>query len=512
MNFIELCELVRVASPSKVKHLDVIGKNRSPRGQLGVLYSGLLEGKWRTEEEMVAWFEQELGVSRDNLRRLQRKLYRRLANTALFLDANEAAFSDFQRAYYNCYRELAIFKVLLGRGTRQAAIRLGNRLIRRAVRFEFVDIIIIVARELQLYSGTVQNDPKKAHHYGQLVSEYMDVFVSEIKAENYYQEVVNMVRSRAPRSEVVRLAVVYSEALAPLVKRYDSYKLYLYAFNLFLLRHELESNYEQMLEQANQAVAHFQQKKHLVSNTAIFSFLFRMLVAQIQLGKYDEGQRTAERCLELVPEGTPNWFYSLINYIILNLHRGTYAQAKSLLEMALSSPAFRHQDARITEQLKLLEAVLHYLVKIGKLQDAPAPAGHRRKFRLSRFLNDVPVFSKDKRGTNVTILILQILFLLLNRDYEQVVDRLGALRVYAHRYLRKDETYRSNVFIKMLNVLPAARFHKDQAARKAKPLFRRLEEVPLSQSMLGADIEVLPYERLWEFVIDSLSTRRSYVV
>lgn len=507
-----MLEIVQLVSPNRLKHLDVWGKGGRPGGQMGLLYDGLVEGRWETEEEMIAWFREELGMSLDNVRKLQRRLYRRLANTALFLDANEPRFTDFQRAYYNCYRELAIFKVLRGRGARDAAIRLGQRLLRRAIKFELVEIVVMVARELQLYAGTVRNDPREAARYARLVTDYLEVLSAEIRAEHAYQDLVHRLRSRAARAETIALARQYSAELEELVQRFDSYKLYLYAYNLFLLRYELESDYEQMMQQASRVVQHFQEKKHLTSNTAIFSFLFRMLVAQIQLGRYEEAQQTAVQCLELVAEGTPNWFYSMINYIILSLHKGDYSQARAVFEEAVSSKQLRYQDARIIEQFKVLEAMLHYLHKIGKLGQAPMSSGGTRKFRLSRFLNDVPVFSKDKRGTNVTVLIIQILFLLERREYEQVVDRLEALRVYAHRYLRKDETFRSNVFIKMLSVLPAARFHRIQAARKAKPLLKRLEEVPLSRSMLGADIEVLPYEKLWEFVLDSLGTRSVYVV
>ncbi len=511
MNFNELVQIVGLVRPVKVKQLDVLSKGHRLEGHMGVLYEGLLAERWRSEEEMVAWFQEHRAVSKDNLRQIMRKLFKKLSNTALFLDSNEPSFTDFQRAYYNCYRELAIFKVLLGRNVTHVAERMGVRLLRRAIRFEFVDIVIMVARELSLYYGTLKNNPREALKYSDLVSKYLDVFHAEIKAEHCYQEVVHLARSKASHQAIAELAARYAAELEPLVEQYDSYKLYLYAFNLFLLRHELQSDYEQMLHQATRAVELFLQKRHLATNTAIFSLRFRMLVAQIQLGRYDDGKQTAAHCMELVPEGISNWFLSLINYIILCLHSGDYGRAKDLFERAVSHSMFNRQDERIVEQFKVLEATLHYLHAIGQLSEPPAPGGRKRNFRLSRFLNDVPIFSKDKRGTNVLILILQILFLLQKRDYELVVNRLEALRVYSHRYLRKNETFRSNCFIRMLNTLPSARFHRSQAERKARPLLKKLQEIPLSKSPLGADIEVVPYERLWQFVLQSLSERRTYV-
>lgn len=64
-----------------------------------------------------------------------------------------------------------------------------------------------------------------------------------------------------------------------------------------------------------------------------------------------------------------------------------------------------------------------------------------------RFLNDVPIFSKDKRGMNIPILIFHILYLILTKRYNDVIDRIVRIEKYTTRYLKKDDNYRSNCFI-----------------------------------------------------------------
>ena len=131
----------------------------------------------------------------------------------------------------------------------------------------------------------------------------------------------------------------------------------------------------------------------------------------------------------------------------------------------------------------------------------------RKKIRVNKFLNEVPIYSKDKRGTNITILILHILFLLQQGKYGVIIDRMESLKTYAHRYLRKDDTYRSNCFIKMLMQLPAADFHKQGVIRKAQKYWEKLQAVPLEVANQSAEIEIVPYEMLWEFVLESLDNR-----
>ncbi len=129
------------------------------------------------------------------------------------------------------------------------------------------------------------------------------------------------------------------------------------------------------------------------------------------------------------------------------------------------------------------------------------------KFRIKKFLNEVPTYSKDKRGNNITILILHILLLLQQRKYGEIIDRVESLKTYSHRYLRQDDTFRSNCFIKMLLQLPAASFHKKGVIRKAKKYWEKLQSVPLKKANQSVELEIIPYETLWEFVLNSLDNK-----
>jgi hypothetical protein len=39
-----------------------------------------------------------------------------------------------------------------------------------------------------------------------------------------------------------------------------------------------------------------------------------------------------------------------------------------------------------------------------------------RPFKIGKFLNEVPIFSKEKRGMNISILVVQILFMLVRKN------------------------------------------------------------------------------------------------
>nr|MBX2875750.1 hypothetical protein [Saprospiraceae bacterium] len=86
-------------------------------------------------------------------------------------------------------------------------------------------------------------------------------------------------------------------------------------------------------------------------------------------------------------------------------------------------------------------------------------------------------------------------------------DKMESLQAYTHRYLREDDTYRSNCFIKMLLCLPAASFHKKAVLRKADKYWKKLQSKPIEQANQSAELEIVPYEMLWEFVLEGLDEK-----
>ena len=119
----------------------------------------------------------------------------------------------------------------------------------------------------------------------------------------------------------------------------------------------------------------------------------------------------------------------------------------------------------------------------------------------------MPTYSKDKRGLNIPILVVQLLFMIAKKDYDQTIDRFEAIKKYCSRYLKKDDNLRSNCFINMLLQIPSASFHKAGVERKAKKYWDRLQSTPLEFAKQSQEIEIMPYEDLWELILESLEPK-----
>jgi hypothetical protein len=178
---------------------------------------------------------------------------------------------------------------------------------------------------------------------------------------------------------------------------------------------------------------------------------------------------------------------------ILSFHSEEYTIAQKTIEKAKSVTQIKH----LKEQWLIFEAYIFFFGAIGKIKN-----WENEKFKLGKFLNQVPVFSKDKQGYNVSILTLQLLFFLQRKNFGLMIDRMEALKKYKSRHLESPETMRSYYFIEMLLVLVKHGFKKEKVITEVEGL--RNELLALSVSVQGNRVEIVPYETLWDCVLDLL--------
>lgn len=502
----DLQALINLISKNKVKNIELIGNGSPSNSKYQILYDEIAKGNLSTDEEA----EDLLFPGNKNkvyyLKRLKKQLSDRLINTLFFIDTNQPKFTEYQRAYYSCYKAATATKILLGKHARSPAIKLAEKTLKYAMKFELTDIILLLAKDLRFHYGGIVGNNKKYKYYNDIVLQYTTIFSAELLAEEYYtQVVINFVSSTATKPEIRNLSEKYSADLRNLTPRVNSYWFNLIYFNINAIRFELASDYKSTIEVCQEALDFFEKKPHIATNNAKFQFLFKILGAQIYLKHFEEIESSINQCLSLVPSGSVNWYLVYDWYMIYLFHSRQFDRAADVYKEVEADSKFKSQYRRISEHWIIHEAFLQYFRLINKItindQDA------KQKFRLSKFLNEVPTFSKDKRGSNITIIILQILFLLQQKKYGVIIDHMESLRTYSHRYLRKDDTFRSNCFIKMLLCLPAASFHKKGVLRKADKYWKKLQSVPIEQANQSAEMEIVPYEMLWEFVLEGLDEK-----
>ncbi len=473
-----------------------------PDSKLVGLYEGIVNDQFYTDEEAAAELYNDDKENR-SYQKLRNDLKKRLVNALFLMDFKQLSSTQRQVAYYECHKDWAAAMLLMGKKAKVAGIALCRKIIRQAKKYEFTELVLHVAGTLRLHYGTLEGDYAKFELYNKMFKEYTDIWQEENQAEELYTElIIKYINNKATKTEIHAIASDYYARLQDSMQRYDSYRLHLCGNLIRLMIYSSVNDYKNTVQVCDEAIAFFEAKEYL-ANVPLQVFFYQKIVCYTQLRQYRQGKSAAEKCLAFIESGAFNWFKLQELYLLLAFHTGQYQQAYNTLRKVVLQKQFATLPPNILEMWKIYEAYVYYLCRIEKISPARNDKRYAR-FRPGKFGNETPIFSKDKRGMNIPILIIQILFMIEEQKFNKVIDKIEAIEKYCSRYLRQDDTFRSNCFIKMLLQIPAANFHRAAVLRKSEDLLKKLKSVPIEMANQTHEIEIIPYEDLWNFAINTL--------
>ena len=134
----------------------------------------------------------------------------------------------------------------------------------------------------------------------------------------------------------------------------------------------------------------------------------------------------------------------------------------------------------------------------------PAIERVRPERRLEVLLNLTPTLSADKQGHRASLLILHILYLLEIGDFNGIIDRMEALRLYRARYLKATQFPKTASFFKLLQIMENNSFSYKLVKEKGEKEYQKLISATENQEEINEGLQILPYDWLWLKILDRL--------
>lgn len=490
-------ELTAIVSRSKIRKVELLHDEESD-SMLLRLYNGLVEDAFGSDEEAKVFL---YGDSKaPAYRKLKSSLKERLYNHLFFLDTKQPSYNDRQRAYYEGFRYWAAAKILLGKNARKAGIELAEKLFKEARAYEFTELALDISHTLRLHYGSRMGDAKRFAEYNALYHHYEQLYRLENAAEEYHTRIMlDFVQSKSAKEEKSAQALEFFTLLHPHLAEHDSYLLHFYAYLIEMAIYTAINDYRGALAVSHRMVTFFEAKPYTASTPLQVGY-YQQFVCYLQLQDFAGGGLAAKRCKELVVEGSFNWFKYQELYVLLCFRNGAYQVGLDTLFSVKAHPRFSFLDSHSQEYWRLIEAYFYHLYLNQEVDWPEAEA-----FRIGKFLNETPIYLKDKAGIHIPILIVQIAILLGQGQFAKVTERIGAIEKYCTRHLKKQEaTLRSYYFIRILLLIPDAGFHREAVVRKAESLWQKLQALPLADAGQSFQVELIPYETLWGMMRDVL--------
>lgn len=461
------------------------------------LFKGIAEGSFNTDEDAAMALYQTTASDKKYLM-LKSRLKERLVNTLFFLNHKRIQDSPYQKAVYQCNKNYFCAKILVTHGARTSAISLAKSTLTLALHFDLNEIVLLCARMLR-HHYAMMGLIREFNHFDKLADTSLRLVKSESKAEFMYESLLSQVaRSKAYKSELADLAKDYFYQSKELSKYQQSFHVQLLHYRIGLLYYQVIRNYRFTLNLCNHLQA-FLQKNHrykLASREGEIALL--KMVCCLYLKDYKHGKLNAEEALNFYSKGSNNWFVVLENYFLLAMHAAKYKQAAEIYEWATSHQRFQYLSEEKSEEWKIFEAYLHYVMP-GKMKG--------KEFKILKFINEVPIYSKDKAGLYPSILIAQLLYMIDRGDEDNIEKKIESLRVFGSRYLSGRKSVRTSIFIKMLRQIVNCHYKPERIKVKAAALYKKLISADARQQVENETTEIIPYEDIWRIMLNRLQLK-----
>lgn len=404
------------------------------------------------------------------------------------------------------YNTIAL--VLIKNGQRKTAIMLLEKALKISIKFSYTDFTLILLKPLINHYSFVEPSIKKMKEYTKLNEEHKNIYLAEeyvqmCNASISHLYVMNKGAFNGHQLKGVEKMIL---EMAKLKAKYQSNLIITYTFDLTFFYYSLIGEHKICLEIAKESLAvNLSAKNNDIFG--IFQSKLNLATSYYQLGQFEEANKWCLEVIELTTFGSRNRLIAYSLYYLSLVGSREYNKLFEITNIVLEYKNLNKLPIH-HEHWRIREAYLHFLIRMGKIVLSDEEKNSLKPFVLTKFMNSVPFFSKDKSGQNITILILQILFLILDRKYGQVIDRVDALTQYTYRYIRKDDSYRSNCFIKMLLLSVKADFHPIRTQSFTSDLRKKLVSAPFVTNELSAQVEIIPYDFLWDLVLELLQKNK----
>jgi hypothetical protein len=495
-----LKELIEIVTANKVKNIEVIGNPRDKGTKLQKLYDAIRTGEVDSDEAAFALLYGEVG-NKGAYHKLKHTLKERLTNTLFFIDTKANKYSDIQQTYFECAKEVLALEILGMRGGNELTARLAEKLLPITMKYDFTFLSINLCSKLALYYAQAFGDRAKFSYYNEKLNQLNKLYVKEVTIEARFWDIASYyVRDKSTKKFIGPIAEKYVNEMNELHTDMTSRKLIHKGYLLMIAKSMSENDYKTTILLCKEALAKLDALP-VMDVAAVSGISLQLIASCTHLKQYDEAKAGIERCLRLQETGRQTWFKTLELNMTLALHTRRYDEAWEVFQKATSHKGFAKIPKHWQETWKIFEAWLWFLKGAGQIK---AETTAIKPFKVSKFLNEVPEFSKDKRGMNVPIIVVQIAIALLEKKYDIVMDKVEALSKYNLRYLDRDNNFRSLCFIQMIVMMEKENFRRKQTIKKCENLLADLSSSPIDITDQSYDIEILPLEDTWEFITSLL--------
>ncbi len=413
-------------------------------------------------------------------------------------------YSVMQRNIIEIIKQRAVAALLFGLASPKSGIEVYKSIFKRSKKYQFAPGIFESSRYLFAEEAKKGNISSAKNYFEECQSALM-ITQNEIKVEWYSAELRNhFAKKKEITKELGLKAKSYFEELDSIEDAMTSRLFNKKMLTVGIIYYESEFDYVSLCAFLAQKLDYFKTNYHEDWSSILMLYLYRINYL-IRIKELNEAENEIALGFELAIPKSRQWFRLNELKMLWALRKGNTHQTIRIFQELSEESQFATLtlERRNHTELTAWYAIISEALKGGKSKGS----NMLKKYRLGRYLNSIPDFYMDKKGMNVGIIIVQLLYYIILRDLEKLDSRFDAVEKYLSRYMRSNPLYRSHCFVKMLLQVPKQNFHPVAIKRHSKKHFENLKSLPFLKSHHPNELELIEYDILWDQLMHYLKGR-----
>jgi hypothetical protein len=500
----EIRQLVRIIRKKGQRSIQLVNQNfrKHETSKDNLLYEGITNNKFLNDESAA---REVFGTDpgNRNYRNAKGKLKNKLFNHLYFLDYDKESYTMYQKAEYEALHLLHQCNILIREGASDITVRMLPQLIKTAKSFELTAITIEALTLLRNeYAKIGKLTPFK--EVDDELRKYRKFHETKQKCEDaYFENLVLINKSVSAQNRIIHRIPKVIEMIRGEAKKFNSQSLNILAAKLEITYNDIRWNFKENIKLCTELEKKYLNRPNneievdLNQNAIIFS----KLQAFLNLKDVKGGKAYASQKMDALKAGSKTWFKFNEYYFLLLMKGEKYQEANNLFRIVRTNKNYNALSESEKNRWHIYRAYLIFFNDSKIL---------RWGFNLEEFLGSPPCYEKDYNGYNVATLAIQFLFLIKEGNTTAISTCVEEIVKYKSAHLDKRHNYRSSIFIRLLEIVIDKEFDYEQIKEKGDTYYKKLVKTPIP-SDLAQDTEILPYEVVWDHILDIIKTNKTYI-
>ncbi|MCX6291275.1 MAG: hypothetical protein NT126_05875 [Bacteroidetes bacterium] len=486
-----------VVSTISLAGIPVVGEIGQTK--LNKLLVGFSQGSFKTDQEAASVLYRTSSKNKRYLM-LKTRLKERVLDRFFLADENLVWKSQYGKSYYQCVRNVFAAQIMITKDRRKSAVDLLRITLQKTRYYSFTDLSFMITRILR-HDAALKGDQAKWKYYDRLTNHYYKLQQAEISAEKYSETIVTEFARKTPSDKKIsKKAKACYQKICELSAKHRSYAIEMDKFRTGIRYYTIVKEHRKAIYLCSQCEKYLFDNPQFLQNVRIAEMALFKMDNYLALRDAERSEHYAAQCEKYFNREHLNWIIFKEYDFLLSMQTGNTVRALQIFYDVTGHLKFKDMNPERREKWKIFEAYLNYVLP----DQLP-----KKQFNLFKFLNEISIYSKDKKGYNFALIVAQIILLIETGRFGKLVKLEEAFDKYVKRYISRKNNLRSYYFSKMLLVLFRYDFDPEKSRQIGTKFLEKLSKItPVYNGELEST-EVIPYDMLWELLLKKLHNQKA---